>query len=153
MASFPKDQRCLLLTISAHCTWRQYLQQTPSEPQVRTAALSSGRRSQHLPVTQPQSPCPDRAIRSRNREYRDSTAALARRPPPGALAPDDRWKTRALLCSQTLLTRHVLVSGAPPNGLPIIGPSAPASFKHLLGRTLSGAGSRQSLGRGTALSS
>ncbi len=87
MASFPKDRRCLRLTISAHCTWRQHRQRTPSEPQARKAALSAGRRSPHLPVTQPRSPHSDQAIRSRNRECRDSTAGLARHPQPGALAP------------------------------------------------------------------
>src|SRR5919106_2149696 len=104
MVSPPEGPRCWLLTTSARRTRRQRLQRRPNELPGRTAAWSCGRRSRHLPARQPQSPCPDRASRSRNRECRDSTAAPARRPQRVAPAPADRCWIGAFSCSQALLT-------------------------------------------------
>ena len=67
----PEVPRCLPLT-TAHRTRRQDL------PKTQYAGAKGGfvlrRKSRHPSVTQPQFPCPDRAIRSRSRECRDNTA-------------------------------------------------------------------------------
>src|SRR6266849_9985219 len=69
MAFFPEDPRCSHLTTSVPGTTYRYLQRTPSERQVRTAASSSERISSHHRVTRPQSLCLGKAIQSQSRVH------------------------------------------------------------------------------------
>jgi len=103
--NWPEDPRCSHLTTSVPGTTHRYLQRTPSERQVRTAASSSERISPHHRVTRPQSLCLGKAIQPQSRVHlcnavvrvrhqRPATPALAGQSSSFSLLPH-----RALLCS------------------------------------------------------
>src|SRR6266436_1252427 len=104
-ASFPEDPRCSHLTTSVPGTPHRYLQRTPSERQVRTAASSCERISPHHRVTRPQSLCLGKAIQSQSRVHLCNAVVRVRHQRPATPAQAGQSSSfsllphRALLCS------------------------------------------------------
>jgi len=87
--------------ISVPGTTHRYLQRTPSERQVRTAASSSERISPHYRVTRPQSPCLGKAIQSQSRVHLCNAVVRVRHPRPATPALAGQSRSFSLLRPQS----------------------------------------------------
>src|SRR5882724_12584758 len=96
-AFFPEDPRCSHLTTSVPGTTHRYLQRTPSERQVRTAASSFERISPHDRVTRLQSLCQGKAIQSQSRVHLCNAVVRVRHQRPATPALGGQSSSFSLL--------------------------------------------------------